>query len=499
MAPDVPREPTITERFEKMNINLTVKWKSDCETNWNCENICVEDNESSFYKGIAEKLLVVDFPGELRAESNLGDVVYSVKQRGTYWRDSEKVPSMYVTKKFDSVYGLSPSSYSPVYLTCVSPGADSHGYGNYKFYKMVVADNEIKVDYGRIGADEHEMFGKRSTTYSDTTLYWIRYYEKLSKLYKDQSDVFFSPVHSKVKKDAGNENENSVRYELFSKLARYANKALENTLENADVTEGMIAESRNIYNRLCEQDNVNSFNEVLLELVAVSPRKVRSLNSLLAKSKLDFPVIIDREESLILAMEGSVSHNTKESETDKIEVYIATDEQREKVLGMLDDNLKSKVKTVYRVINPEHKKRFNSYLKRHHIKKVKELWHGSRNQNWYSIIKNGLQLYPNAVITGKMFGNGIYFAPKAHKSWGYTSYHGTYWARGNESTAFMGLYCTAYGTPMDCYGIQRFTQQILLDSNRNCVHAHAGQYLCNDEIVFYSESAILLNYIVEFQ
>lgn len=482
-----------------MNIDLTVKWKSDYETDWNCETICVEDNESSFYKGIAEKLLVVDFPGELRAESNLGDVVYSVKQRGTYWRDSEKVPSMYVTKKFDSVYGLAPSSYSPVYLTCVSPGADSHGYGNYKFYQMAVEDGEIKVNYGRIGADEHEMFGKRSTTYSDTTLYWIRYYEKLSKLYKDKSDVFYSPVHQRKRKDADSKDYNEVRYELFSKLAQFANKALNDTLLDVDVTEGMIAESRNIYNKLCEQSDVDGFNEVLLDLFAVSPRKVRSLNSLLAKSTLDFPAIIDREESLILAMEGSVSHNTKESEIESIEVYIATEEQYNKVLGMLEDNLKSKVKTIYRVINPEHKKRFNSYLKRHHIKTVKELWHGSRNQNWYSIIKNGLQLNPNAVITGKMFGNGIYFAPKAKKSWGYTSYRGSYWANGNEKTAYMGLYCTAYGTPMDCYGLQKFTQQILTDSGRNCVHAHAGQYLCNDEIVFYSESAILLNYIVEFE
>jgi len=38
-------------------------------------------------------------------------------------------------------------------------------------------------------------------------------------------------------------------------------------------------------------------------------------------------------------------------------------------------------------------------------------FHGSRNENWWNIIKNGLQLNPNAKITGKMLGHGIYLAP----------------------------------------------------------------------------------------
>ena len=44
----------------------------------------------------------------------------------------------------------------------------------------------------------------------------------------------------------------------------------------------------------------------------------------------------------------------------------------------------------------------------------------------------------------------------------------------------------------------QYTQDQLKRLGKNCVHAHAGQYLYNDEVVFYSESAMLLNYIVEF-
>ena len=32
----------------------------------------------------------------------------------------------------------------------------------------------------------------------------------------------------------------------------------------------------------------------------------------------------------------------------------------------------------------------------------------------------------------------------------------------------------------------------------NCLHAHAGTSLRNDEIIFYDEAACVLNYIVEF-
>ena len=97
-----------------------------------------------------------------------------------------------------------------------------------------------------------------------------------------------------------------------------------------------------------------------------------------------------------------------------------------------------------------------------------------------------------------MFGQGIYFAPSSEKSWGYVSYYGSRWANGRQNTGFMGLYATAYGTPLDVTGPASYNQNILRQRNKNCVHAHKGTYLYNDEIVFYHEDAILLNFLVEF-
>ena len=63
----------------------------------------------------------------------------------------------------------------------------------------------------------------------------------------------------------------------------------------------------------------------------------------------------------------------------------------------------------------------------------------------------------------------------------------------------MGLYATAYGTPKDVYTAHRFNKEILKAEGKTCVHAHAGPSLFNDEIVFYDEDAMLLNYLVEFE
>ena len=112
---------------------------------------------------------------------------------------------------------------------------------------------------------------------------------------------------------------------------------------------------------------------------------------------------------------------------ENIIVSEASREKREKVLELLSPDLRSKVLNVYRVIPNDQEKKFKKYVKDRNISEIKSLWHGSRNENWLSIVENGLLLHPNAVITGKMFGNGIYFASNAKKSWGYTS--GGFWTR----------------------------------------------------------------------
>ena len=314
------------------------------------------------------------------------------------------------------------------------------------------------------------------------------------------------------KKATAKVDTSTASYKLFQKLKRFAKKAVEEAEVKVPLSRTIINESKKLLDEMRAASDVDTFNNYLLELIAILQRPVRTgdgtgVKRIMAGNSNDFARIILREADLIQAMEGSLNHTgrgpivTSDFTKYGIEVYEATEKQKKQVLEHLSDRLKGKVKHVYRVIPQEQQKIFNDYLKEHQIHKVKQLWHGSRNQNWMSIIQNSLKLNPDAIITGKMFGHGIYFAPSSMKSWNYTSYRGTSWANGNSDCAFMGLYAVAYGTPYETStwsGATDYKQEVK-KAGANCLHAHAGSALMNDEIVFYNEAAVVLNYIVEFE
>lgn len=477
----------------------------------------VGNTESEVWKAIGSLLPNIVLSelqgGQITVEvQETGEIVYLyVKQRGTFIKNGVTYPSIYVTVSGSLNYMIDKSDYTEYkecYLTCINSESN-----NYKFYHMIPGPRGIDVIYGRIGAQRGEVFGERSiSTPYPLYLYWIRYYEKLSKGYVDQSDIYInSPVTVPKPMKAKNTSlskkpvkEASVN--LYSDLYAFAKNLVQKTLINHNITKKQVEKSKYYFRQMGQRKTVKGFNSQLLKLMSVCPRMVRDISVLLASKPEDFKRIVEREERLINAMtvltEDTRNINFSKEDvfaSNKIDVFPATEKQIEEVKSHLSDSLKSKVKNVYRIIDKRKKKSFEDYLKKNNIKKVKCFWHGSKNENWLSIVLNGLQLNPNAAITGKMFGQGIYFAPSAQKSWGYTSYYGSRWANGKQGTAFMGLYATAYGKPYNVSTAGRYTQSFLNQNHCNCVHAHAGAQLYNDEIVFYHEDAMLLNYIVEFE
>ena len=132
------------------------------------------------------------------------------------------------------------------------------------------------------------------------------------------------------------------------------------------------------------------------------------------------------------------------------------------------------------------------------------MFHGSRSENWWSIINSGLVLRPNAIISGKMFGSGIYFAPKARKSLGYTSLEGSYWANGSNKCGFMAVFEIHYGNPYVTYDNYNFDYDFSYKDlqklgDYDCVHAKAGRSLRNDEIIIYQECQCTIKYLIELR
>ena len=122
------------------------------------------------------------------------------------------------------------------------------------------------------------------------------------------------------------------------------------------------------------------------------------------------------------------------------------------------------------------------------------LWHGSRTAHWLSILRTGLVLHPtSAVITGKMFGYGLYFADAFGKSLGYTDLTGSCWAGGREDRAYLALFRVHTGRRHEVRAwapAHAALTRTLLPATADSLHARGGVDLRHDEYVVYDLSLI---------
>ena len=403
------------------------------------------------------------------------------------------------------------SDIKPRYLVMVTASAN-----NNKYYKQIPHGDSWTAEYGRVGSNPQRREYSMSQWES-------KYNEKIRKGYVDQSDLVEDLIQAdKPKKSEYREIENKVIAEIVERLQSMARKAISDnyTISSNKVTQAMIDEAQDILTSLINLDDVESFNETLLKLFTTIPRKMGNVQSYLSKSKDDFSDIIQKEQDLLDVMKGqvvqkqiideSVNENSEQKENTILEqLGLVFEECNKKDIAIIKDALGScsdKFYKAWRVKNIKTQRRYDDFVKENNIKNTKLLFHGSRKENWWSIINSGLVLKPtNAVITGKMFGYGIYYAPKARKSLGYTSLSGSYWARGNSSSGFMALMDVAYGKPYDVYSFDSkyydFNYEKLQQvcKGANCLHAHEGSMLRNDEIIIYKEEQCTIRYLIELR
>jgi len=155
---------------------------------------------------------------------------------------------------------------------------------------------------------------------------------------------------------------------------------------------------------------------------------------------------------------------------------------------------------VFAVTNKATQKVYDAAFSKASDKKTDLLWHGSRSQNWFAILQMGLLIRPsNAVITGAMFGNFVYFAAESDKSMGYTD-NGR-WVNGRASgRVYMGLYDVHLGKQLiknvhdsSCYNLH----DTLPNSGCDSVWAKKGPSLYRDEFMV-KPNQCAIKYLVEF-
>lgn len=398
----------------------------------------------------------------------------------------------------------------PTYLVLVSE------QNNNKYYNLFPEGEIFRVEYGRVDVT------KTTRTYPMSK--WnSQISSKLKKGYQDVTDLkkdLVQEISTASPESPYKEIENAAIKAIVEKLQNMARETIQKnyTVKASSVTQDMVDAAQKVIDDLANNSaTVEKFNENLLKLFTVIPRKMGNVRDYLASKSDDFAQIISKEQDLLDVMRGQIyvkqsdepaTTVEKKEQTILEELGLVMEEATADDVALIKTLMNEsagKFRKAWRVTNLKTQDRFDKFVSENDIKDTRLLFHGSRSENFWSIIKTGLVLRPtNAVITGKMFGYGCYYAPKCAKSIGYTSLSGSYWAHGGNNTAYMALFDVAYGTPYDVYNFD--SKYYNLDYNKlqqfkpgaNCLHAHSDRgMLRNDEIVVYKEEQMTIKYLIE--
>ncbi len=386
---------------------------------------------------------------------------------------------------------------------------------NNKAYEMhEQADGTWIAKWGRVG------YGMQEQVYQKSE--WDKKYkEKIKKGYKDITDL----VSVETASDNGTPEEPEVKISGFSKacldLVNFLQTCAKGvvrqnyTVKVADVTQKQVDAAQEILDRLAILSSKpwdrKDVNATLLELYRTIPRKMSNTKLFLIQDTDKpnrLPQILSNEQDLLDTMAGQVATQAQTTTTkDKKQELILDIEMREATPEELDEIKRctdldfSKVAKVFRVANKKTGITYSSFFSSTARSRELLLYHGSRNENWWSIVNQGLKIRPtNAIHTGSMFGDGLYFANKARKSIGYTSLRGSYWASGSANKAYLALYQVNVGDMWQIvHGDSSLNLRKVKGAGHDTVFAKGGADLINDEHIAYESERSTIKYLIELR
>lgn len=392
---------------------------------------------------------------------------------------------------------------------------------NNKYYEMREEDDGMfTASYGRVGS--------RGSVRRYPMKDWNKKYrEKVRKGYRDVTPLF-----------AARRPEPALRIEdpavkrLIDTLTQCADRAIHRnyTVTAAQVTRRQVDEAQALLDELAGQAglgmDVPLFNARLLELYTVIPRRMGDVRTHLVDTIRDAEAVtalrdrLGQEQDVLDVMAGQVQVNEQSSRAkgepqtllEALGLTIRPVEapsERKRVERMMGDAA-SLLRRAYHVENTRTRKAFEQRLSGASNPAAALLWHGSRNENWLSILERGLTLRPaHAVITGKMFGYGLYFADRFQKSLNYTSLRGSCWSGGSDHRAFMALYDVHVGRQLKVRTYAPWCAELTADnlekrSGRlrkpyDSVLGKRGLMLQNNEYIVYDEAQCTVRYLLEIE
>lgn len=437
--------------------------------------------------------------------------------------------------------------YKVARLICVT------GENNNKFYNMEqINANEFVAKWGRVDVTEKTNppapMSEWDATYKDKT--------KANKKPKPYTDVTHLMTESTTS-DGKTSSKSSVFHsdrdhearKFIEMIMGFANKSVEEnyTVSANKVTKIQVDEAQSVLNAISvlmiaaddgDRDVMTSnLNDKLLDLYKIIPRRMKKVQFHLVSPELfDYQndekipmqlvdlkkkelekvkTMFSDEQDALDVMAGQVSMITNEVAADvkksktendilhalNLDLLPCSAAEIKMIQSKLGGN-KGQFVRAYRAHNSKSEASFDKWLKNAKHNKADILWHGSRNENWWSIFQQSLKIRPsNAVLTGAMFGHGIYFADKADKSLGYSSLGGSRWAHGNAGKAILGLYEIHQGNQMIITNHKSEHQSLdepkMKKKGFDSVYAKGGYDLVNNEYITYNDAQCTIRYLVE--
>lgn len=316
--------------------------------------------------------------------------------------------------------------------------------------------------------------------------------------------------------------------DLLEKLNKYAKEAikLNYTVEISDVSELLVEQAQELIDKINSKlqigANMSEITMLTLSLFKKIPRKIKNVQESLIKPITDSNSLdaardkLTVEQGLLDVIKGQLDKAAASDDvTDAVDnskvlsildkLGLDIDEispAEEKMLKDMMNESKSKFISAYKVINFKTQKLFDANISKAKNKTTKLLFHGSRSENWLSIIQSGLQLHPNAVTTGKLFDNGIYFADVADKSLGYIS-GGRWNYGGSDNDNWLAVYevhtgnaCTYNDLNNSNVRLHDFVPQNGFDSYFADKNIERRYRLMRDEYIVYKEEKCTIKYLI---
>ncbi len=410
--------------------------------------------------------------------------------------------------------------------------ADSANNNN-KFYEVTLEDNDaVNVRYGRVGGAEQRA-SKGSGIYSFDRVVRekkAKGYKEVDIVVKDNNGQAQRSLSELAKRDViGN---NPVLAALIERLINQNRHQLQEasggriTIEDGQVktpvgliTMASVDSAKNVLvtlQTLVEKKKTatDKYQEALNQYLTLVPQKVphmRGWGPTFFEGFTSFQRQNDLLEQLEASLQAMLDAPPPIPQDDKIQEQrlfgysIQPMEDKKKFkeiekfyrsqLNSRHVSAKLKLKAVYEMVNPDARARYEAKAKK--VGNEMRLWHGTRACNLLSIFKSGL-IVPrssngNFTISGRMFGDGLYFSDQSTKSLNYS--YG-YWGHGGYDTnCFMFLCDVAMGKmytpPHSCDGKRAGYDSCFAQAQKSGVQ--------NNEMIVYDIDQASLRYLCEFE